>query len=72
MPLALARLNSLVFGLASLYVHVQIFFSAAAILAVCLGILRGCYGSYSLSTVLREYKERRRLDDVSRLALMNE
>lgn len=46
--------------------HAQIIVSIAAILAVYFGVLRLFYGSYSLNTVVREYKERRRLEDVSR------
>ena len=45
--------------------HTQIFSAAAVILAVYFGVLKCCYGSYSLTTVVREYKKRRRLEEVS-------
>lgn len=45
--------------------HAQIFSAAAVILGVYFGVLKCCYGSYSLTTVVREYKERRKLEEVS-------
>ena len=61
----LPSLPSIIHSHPHLRTHPQII----ALITLCLaavyfGILRLCYGSYSLSTVVRTYKERRQLEEV--------